>query len=241
MIKFRSAVITSLIFHLGLILVAYFYPEAGDSTETTYYVDLVQVGGGPTGGSTAEKTGAAVIENKVTIKDLSASKEKKPELVYPDKESKRKSVRKKKKDDDLVSVIKRKRPAKNIEKSDDTSGMEDSGYVRTGVGGTGTGTGGPGGNFPYSFYVETLKAKITGNWYNPLTSSGISGRFMSVVYFRIFRNGSIGKLRLVKKSGNHSYDLSTLRVIREVIPFPPLPSDYPEQYLGVYFEFEWER
>ncbi len=47
--KFRSAIITSLIFHLGLVLVAYFYPEAEDSTETTYYVDLVQVGGSPPG------------------------------------------------------------------------------------------------------------------------------------------------------------------------------------------------
>ena len=89
--------------------------------------------------------------------------------------------------------------------------------------------------------METLKSKITSNWYNPLSSSGISGKFLSVVYFRIFRNGTIGKLKLVKKSGNRFYDLSALRVIKEVIPFPPLPSDYPQLYLGVYFEFEWER
>jgi len=239
--KFRSAIITSLIFHLGLVLVAYFYPEAGDPTETTYYVDLVQVGGSPPGQSSSLKKGTETVEKSVTLKDLSASKEKKPELTYPDKESKRKSVKKKKKEDDLVSVIKRKKPVKNIKQSEDTSGSEDSGYVRTGLSGTGLGTGGPGGNFPYSFYVETLKAKITSNWYNPLSSSGISGRFLSVVYFRIFRNGTIGKLKLVKKSGNSFYDRSTLRVIKEVIPFPPLPSDYPELYLGVYFEFEWER
>ncbi len=238
--KFRSAIITSLIFHLGLVLVAYFYPEQGDSTETTYYVDLVQVGGSPPGGASSLKKGSESVEKSVSIKDLSVSKEKKPELTYPDKESKRKSV-KKKREDDLVSVIKRKKPVINTEQSEDTSGSDDNGYVRTGLSGSGPGTGGPGGNFPYSFYVETLKSKITSNWYNPLTSSGISGRFLSVVYFRIFRNGTIGKLKLVKKSGNRFYDLSTLRVIKEVIPFPPLPSDYPELYLGVYFEFEWER
>ncbi len=160
-------------------------------------------------------------KKSVSMKDLSASKEKKPELTYPDKESKRKSVKKKKKEEDLVSVIKRKRPVKNIEQSEDTSGNEDSGYVRTGLSGSGLEPAGPVGTFPYSFYVETLKAKITSNWYNPLSSSGISGRFLSVVYFRIFRNGTIGKLELVKKSGNRFYDLSTLRVIKEVIPFPP--------------------
>jgi len=239
--KFRSAIITSLIFHLGLVLVAYFYPEQENTTETTYYVDLVQVGGPSSGSSSSLKKGAESVEKSVSIRDLSASKEKNPELSYPDKQSKRKSVKKKKKEEDLVSVIKRKKPVKNIEQPEDTSGNEDSGYVRTGLSGAGTGTGGPGGNFPYSFYVETLKSKITSNWYNPLTSSGISGRFLSVVYFRIFRNGSIGKLKLVKKSGNRFYDLSTLRVVKEVLPFPPLPSDYPELYLGVYFEFEWER
>ena len=239
--KFRSAIITSLIFHLALVLVAYFYPEAGDPTETTYYVDLVQVGGSPPGQSSSLKQGSEPSGTSVSLKDLSASKEKKPELTYPDKNSKKKSIRKKKKDEDLVSIIKRKKPVKNITRSEDSSGDGESGYVRTGLSGSGQGTGVPGGNFPYSFYVETLKAKITSNWYNPLSSSGITGRFLAVVYFRIFRNGTIGKLKLVKKSGNNFYDRSTLRVIREVIPFPPLPSDYPELYLGVYFEFEWER
>ena len=239
--KFRTAVITSVIFHTGLLLMAYFYPDVSDSTETTYYVDLVQIGGSPGSTSaTLQKAPDSSGSKTASVKDLSVLKEKKPELTYPDKDSKKRSVRKKE-DEELVSVIKRKVPVRNVEKSDESSGEDEGGYVRTGISGSGTGTGGPGGNFPYSYYVETLKAKITSSWYNPLSSSGISGKFLSVVYFRIFRNGTIGQLKLVKKSGNTYYDLSTMRVIREVIPFPPLPSDYPEHYLGVYFEFEWER
>ena len=49
--KFRSAIITSLLFHLALVLVAFFYPEATGAHETTYYVDLVHVGGSPPGSS----------------------------------------------------------------------------------------------------------------------------------------------------------------------------------------------
>lgn len=239
--KFRSAIITSLLFHLALVLVAFFYPEKTGMSETTYYVDLVHVGGSPPGSAKESvKKGSEIIEESVSVKDLRVKKEKKPELSYPDKASKKRS-KKKKKDSDLVSVIKRKKSVTNIEQSPDTSENDEGGYVKTGISGSGFGTGGPGGNFPYSYYVETLKSKITSTWYNPLSSSGISGKFLSVVYFRIFRNGSIGKLKLVKKSGNKYYDLSTLRVIKEVVPFPPLPSDYPELYLGVYFEFEWER
>ncbi|MCK5222620.1 MAG: TonB C-terminal domain-containing protein [Candidatus Aminicenantes bacterium] len=239
--KFRSAIITSFLFHLALVLVAFFYPENTITNETTYYVDLVQVGGSPPGSSkNSAKKGNEIIEKSVSVKDLSVKKEKKPELTYPDKASKKRSP-KKKKDSELVSVIKRKKPVTNIEQSPDTSESDEGGYVKTGLSGSGTGAGGPGGSFPYSYYVETLKSKITSNWYNPLSSSGNSGKFLSIVYFRIFRNGTIGKVKLIKKSGNKYYDLSTLRVIKEVVPFPPLPSDYPELYLGVYFEFEWER
>lgn len=239
--KFRSAIITSVIFHLALVLVAFFYPEDTGMSETTYYVDLVHVGGTPPGSSKDTVTkGNEIIEKSVSVKELRVKKEKKPEITYPDKVSKKRSA-KKRDEEELVSVVKRKRSVKNIKQAPVKSGSDDGGYVRTGLSGTGLGTGGPGGNFPYSYYVETLKSKISSSWYNPLSSSGISGRFLSVVYFRIFRNGKIGKLKLVKKSGNKYYDLSTLRVIREVIPFPPLPSDYPELYLGVYFEFEWER
>ncbi|MCK5005155.1 MAG: TonB C-terminal domain-containing protein [Candidatus Aminicenantes bacterium] len=239
--KFRSAIITSLLFHLALVLIAFFYPEETGVNETTYYVDLIHVGGPPPGSSKdSVKKRNEIIEKSVSIKDLRVKKEKKPELSYPDKASKKRSP-KKKKDNDLVSVIKRKKSITNIEQAPDTSESDEGGYVKTGLSGSGLGTGGPGGSFPYSYYVETLKSKITSNWYNPLSSSGNSGKFLSVVYFRIFRNGTIGKVKLIKKSGNKYYDLSTLRVIKEVVPFPPLPSDYPELYLGVYFEFEWER
>ncbi len=238
--KFRSAIITSLLFHLALVLVAFFYPEETGAHETTYYVDLVHVGGSPPGASKdSVKNGVEIIEQSLSIKDLRVKEEKKPELSYPDKVSKRRSP-KKKKENDLVSVIKRKKSVTNIVKSRDTSG-DDGGYVKTGLSGSGLGSGGPGGNFPYSYYVEILKSKITSTWYNPLSSSGISGKFLSVVYFRIFRNGTVGKLKMIRKSGNKYYDLSTIRVIKEVVPFPPLPSDYPDLYLGVYFEFEWER
>ncbi len=239
--KFRSAVITSVIFHIVLVVTALFYPEGTEQNDTTYYVDLVQIGNMSTNLSDSSMSKKNTLtEKSVSLKDLVVKKEKKPELTYPDKKSKKRSVRKKT-EGQPVSVIKRKKKIVKVEKSSGLSGNKDNGYLKTGLSGTGSGTRGQIGNFPYSYYVETLKAKISSTWYNPLSSSGITGRYLSVVYFRIYRNGTIGQLKLIRKSGNRYYDLSTLRVISEVKPFPPLPSDYPEQYLGVYFEFEWEK
>jgi protein TonB len=89
--------------------------------------------------------------------------------------------------------------------------------------------------------VETLKGKISASWYNSLVSPGLKGKFTTVVYFRILRNGNISDLELEEESGNNSLDLSSLRAIKDAAPFPPLPSDFPGQYLGVHFEFEWEK
>jgi len=239
--KFTSAIITSVAFHIILVLVAYFYPDNAYKNDTTYYVDLVQLGGTQyKASSTLKEKSAESVAKTVSVKDLSVKKEKKAEITYPDKESKRRS-KKKKEEEEFVSVIKRKKSPTNTTPASDSSEDEVGEFVRTGLSGSGSGQGGIGGNFPYAYYVETLKSKIKSSWYNPLASSGISGKFLSVVYFRIFRNVNIGSLKLQKKSGNKYYDLSTIRVIKEVVPFPPLPSDYPELYLGVYFEFEWER
>lgn len=112
----------------------------------------------------------------------------------------------------------------------------------TGIGfGDGSGPGSGPGYFPYTYYIETLKGKISQSWYSSLVSPGLKGKFTATVYFKIQRNGSITDLGLENQSGNNSVDLSSLRAIKEAAPFPPLPSDFPGQYLGVHFEFAWER
>ena len=124
------------------------------------------------------------------------------------------------------------------------SGPGSGGGIGNGIGtgfGDGTGPGSGPGYFPYTYYIETLKGKISQSWYSSLVSPGLKGKFTTAVYFKILRNGSIADLGLENESGNNSLDLSSLRAIKEAAPFPPLPTDFPGQYLGVHFEFEWER
>lgn len=110
-------------------------------------------------------------------------------------------------------------------------------------GGTGAGTGGGSGigNFPYAYYIESLKARISSSWYSSLVSPGLKGQHTVTVYFRIQRNGMIADLNIESASGNESLDMSAIRAVKAASPFPQLPPDFPHQYLGVHFEFKWAR
>jgi len=224
-------------------------------------------GGMNDGGSGVNDTEGQLIESG-SIKDLTVKKEEPTSgLRYPDQKNKDKSPKEKKEKQNLVTVIKKN---KNDDKSKtDNSKLittqrkgRGGDGLRTGIssgsgpgsgGGSGGGIGrgsGPGygdgsgigpGFFPYAYYVETLKGKISASWYSSLVSPGLKGKFTTVVYFKILRNGNVADLELEEGSGNNSLDLSSLRAVKEAAPFPPLPTDFPGQYLGVHFEFEWEK
>ncbi len=260
--KFKVAVFVSVILHLSLFALALYMPTPSKHNGTTYYVDLVNMpggGGGDTGGGGNQ---AEVVESSGSVRDLTVKKEPpKAKLRYPeqDKKNKQKQRRpKKKKKQQLVSVVKKKDPSKKTGPLVTTTRRKGGGSnsLRTGISagkgnGSGSGSGGGSGdgfgsgigsgNFPYAYYIQTLRNKISSSWYSALVSPGLKGKHAAIVYFRILRNGKVSDLRLETRSGNESLDLSALRAIKEASPFPPLPNDFVGGYLGVHFEFEWER
>src|SRR3989339_436027 len=110
-------------------------------------------------------------------------------------------------------------------------------------GSTGAGTGmetGPGSpisvgsaRFPYSYYTNLVARKIEKNW----QWANAFGRMKAVVFFRILRDGSITALAIKTSSGDDTFDQQALRSVELAGPFPPLPSGYSEDELGIYFEF----
>jgi len=271
--KFKRAVVLSVIFHISLFALAFYGPAwsmAQKKGETVYYVDFFQVPGGgagdgkPAGGSPAGPAGQASTGG---LKDLTVQKEAAavPDsgLSYPDKSKReqketKKADKKKKEEDKLISVVRKetgRTPAQPGETRTGTGNVSDSSIrIGTGTGsgtgpGTGTGSGfgdgwgdgGPGGNFPYAYYIDTLKNKVSSSWYNSLASPGLRGKFVAVIYFKIMRNGRVDEVKLEQASGISALDLSAQRAVRDASPFPPLPYDFPYSYLGVHFEFAWEK
>ncbi|MCK4835892.1 MAG: TonB C-terminal domain-containing protein [Candidatus Aminicenantes bacterium] len=258
--KFRSALVASVVFHFSIFAIVIYLPQTEMSGETTYYVDLVHFPSGSSGkglggpikkGSgnqtPGKKTGTSYLEQPSgSIRDLTVKKEAKSKLRYPDKEGKKKREPK-----ELISVVRKPREQlkKEYRKSGSNSQIMSSKVLTTGIsslnnqgdfsGGNGYGPGGY--SFPYAYYIDMLRSKISSSWYNSLMSPGLRGKFSTVVYFRILRDGTIERLKLEQKSGIVTLDLSALRAVENASPFALLPSDFSSDYLIVHFKFEWEK
>jgi len=89
-------------------------------------------------------------------------------------------------------------------------------------------------NFPYSYYIEQMLNKIDQAWENPVRSDL---PLSTVIYFRIQKDGKVTDLQIEAPSGFSSFDNACRRALLNSDPFPPLPSDFADLYLGIHLEF----
>ncbi|UCG52176.1 MAG: TonB family protein [Candidatus Latescibacterota bacterium] len=94
-------------------------------------------------------------------------------------------------------------------------------------------------DFPFAYYLATIKRKIAANWKVPGTSSG--GSIYCRVYFRIDKSGAIETPVTETSSGNFLFDQAALRAVFQANPLPPLPGGFDDDYLGVHFSFAYEE
>ncbi len=92
-------------------------------------------------------------------------------------------------------------------------------------------------NFPYPWYLNSLRKKIGNNWDMPVQPEDMVGK-KAVIYFRIKRGGEVSGIRIETRSGISELDISGLRAVKESMPFIPLPSEFKEEYLIVHFYFK---
>lgn len=248
--KFKATLIISLGLHLSLAALFIIQPPK-KASDMTYYVDLINLGSGGNSGSgnggggkgnslqpTQQETApqAALIEGESgSVKNLAVEKKFQSPLRYPDSDGRKKAEPEK-----MISVIRKDRPPVKGETTIRGGTIENG--LKTGISsGGGYGSGSAGGYFPYAYYVDLLRNRISSSWYNSLVAPGLKGKYVASVYFVVRRNGEISDLRLENSSGIASLDLSARRAIENAAPFAPLPPDFTSQYLVVHFEFEWEK
>ena len=61
----------------------------------------------------------------------------------------------------------------------------------------------------------------------------VDGPIEAMVHFRIGKDGRLSALELVQPSGVAPFDLAALRAVEAASPFPPLPTSYRSDSLGV--------
>jgi len=91
-------------------------------------------------------------------------------------------------------------------------------------------------DFDSPFYISLIYTKVTNNWLNPTPRAIVP--LVTVIYFKIRRDGKLGEIRIEKRSGNPAFDEAAYNAVRLSEPFPPLPDEFQQDMLGVHFEFE---
>jgi len=253
---FKRAVYISFFTHVVLfiiILVSPSLPRPSRKGMIQYVpIDLLAPGGGG-GGSGAAAAGkpAPLPAKKETLRDLTtpqkAKPEAKPEMSYPVEKPKKAD---KKKTEKKAAISQAEPPPAAAERAPSGAGEGGTGMgtgLRIGTGGPGGGwgPGGPGygsgsglANFPYTYYLTIITDRVSANWFSSLVDPGVSGNFQTIIFFKIQKDGQITEVQVEQSSGLTPLDLSALRAVKASAPFPPLPRDYQDAYLGIHLIFE---
>ncbi len=108
------------------------------------------------------------------------------------------------------------------------------------VAGSETSVGGvDGADFPYNYYLEIVRGKISQAWEVPQGMVARGRRIEAVVRFKIMRDGTVAQSIIEVPSGQNIYDQSALRAISMVRRFPPLPQEFGGSFLIVHFQFSF--
>ncbi len=270
-VAFKRAVIFSLTAHFLVFLLVTLSPRLPkpQSKGMIHYVNVVSFPGGggtPGGGGGEEKITETPLPRRETLKDLTTLQKTQQEQT----DSFRHPVEKPKKEtepktDKKVSIQKPQPALKKAQTDSDAAessektpgkGKGTGSGVRIGGAGPGTGESGSGSgggsgsafssqiglsNFPFTYYLQFIIDKVSGNWFTSLVDPGITGNFQVTVHFKIQRNGQVSDLKIEETSGIRSLDMSAFRAIQSSAPFPPLPRAYEEEYLGIYLIFEHSK
>jgi len=87
--------------------------------------------------------------------------------------------------------------------------------------------------FKYDGYMMRLKDKIEGIWHYP-SDAAMRGLYGDLyLNFTIKKDGSLGKVELVRTSGYRSLDDAAMRALKDAAPYWPLPEDWKEEELSI--------
>jgi TonB family protein len=267
--RFKRAVIFSVSVHVLLFVMLVVSPHLPKSQRTgmIHYVELMSFGGGGGrsggggggGGAPAPKKTESQVETAVperqSLRDLTTPQKleesRPPAMTHPVDKPQRDS----RPAPEKKAVIQKSQPGAKRTSGDQGAATEGTGSggstgsrvglgIGSGEGGFGFGESYGGGtlaNFPYMYYVNEIRSRISNNWQTSLIRSGTTGNDFAEVRFRIFRNGRISEPVILRSSGNQTMNSSAIRALRNASPFPPLPRGYTDEYLIVRLFFEHNR
>jgi periplasmic protein TonB len=104
-----------------------------------------------------------------------------------------------------------------------------------------TGSAGEDFGSRFSWYVEAVQRRISGDWLQSSIDATLAMAPRVVVTFTIVRDGTITNVQITQSSNNYSVDNSALRAVRDSSPVARLPPEYAGSNVNVEFWFEFHR
>ena len=261
--SFKKAIRLSITVHVLIVILIVISPYLPKTSKKgmVHYVNMISLPGGGGGGGGGAPGGGAKTEKKLadtevpqreTLRDLTTPQKLKQEnpstLRHPTEKPKKERTQPPKKKD-VIQKTPKTASKDSATTKESTTGAGTGSGVPIGIGeGTGSGVGfgsefsGQIGlsSFPYTYYLQVIHTRISGNWFTSQISPGIAGKFHTAVSFRISSSGEISNPEIKEKSGIRALDLSAIRAIHSSAPFPPLPREYEGEYLGITLIF-WHK
>jgi protein TonB len=103
------------------------------------------------------------------------------------------------------------------------------------VGGTGTGGGdGGGGEVDMGPWMRAMQRKIKKSWFPPKGQESMRIK----VSFKVHKDGSVGKVKLISSSGVSTADDAALQAISDASPFAALPDGVGDE-IDINFTFDY--
>jgi periplasmic protein TonB len=93
----------------------------------------------------------------------------------------------------------------------------------------------------YSYYLQVVQQKIASYWEPPAGLEQGGHEIAAMLWFRIERDGRLANRYVEEPSGSNLFDTSALRALALAAPLPPLPADYPGDYLILHLRFVYAR
>jgi len=103
--------------------------------------------------------------------------------------------------------------------------------------------GAGGGDFGsrFSWYVEAVQRRVSGNWLQMSIDPRLAYAPRVVVTFTILRDGSIANVQITQSSNNYSVDSSAVRAVQNSSPLMRLPPEYSGSSVNCEFWFDYHR
>ncbi len=256
--RFKRAIYISITVHVVLFIVLLFSPHIRLPVRKNmiHYVNVFSMPGGGGGGGGAENVSLKTPAQEEVTETIVPKRESLQELTTPQKMEEQstsslrfpvdKPKREKAPPEEKKAVIEKQTkptPKKPEQKEAATTQGSGSG-IKVGIGGgEGSGEGAGSGfesqiglsNFPFPYYPPLITKRVSNFW---VKSYARTEELFTTVFFKIYRDGSIGDLKVVESSKNTILDRSAIRAITLAAPFAPLPQAYAYNYLEIQLTFE---